>query len=64
MDPEATLDELLELTTPLLNQGSPAEGTLHRLNAARIAELVHALDGWLMIGGYLPRRWAAGRRPR
>lgn len=65
MDPDAALDELLALTDALLDL---AEFTVWPLleptEIARVAELVHALDGWLMIGGFLPRRWAASRRPR
>lgn len=53
MDPDATLDELLALTgDPDAQIASPV--------TARIAELVHSLDGWLMTGGFLPRRWAPG----
>lgn len=65
MDPDAALDELLALTDAPLDL---AEFTVWPLldltEIARVAELVHALDGWLLVGGFLPRRWAAGRKPR
>jgi hypothetical protein len=57
MDPDAALEELLGLTGPLLNLGDTEPG-LMPATAGRIAELVDALDGWLLAGGYLPRRWA------
>ena len=57
MDPDTSLEELLDLIGPLLDLGdtepAPASATV-----SRIAELVDALDGWLLTGGYLPRRWA------
>lgn len=59
MDPDSTLDELLDLTGPLLD---PGDADPEPATASRIAELVDALDGWLLTGGYLPRRWA-GRAP-
>lgn len=65
MDPDAALEELLALTDAPLDR---AEFTgwplLDPTEIARVAELVRALDGWLMAGGFLPRRWAAGRRQR
>lgn len=61
MDPDTTLDELLDLTGPLLDLGdtepAPAPATVRR-----IAESVDALDSWLLAGGFLPRRWAGGSR--
>jgi hypothetical protein len=61
MDPDAALEELLELTDEALllfdQGGRPKPSSLHRM-----AELVDALDGWLGVGGYLPRRWAGGTR--
>lgn len=66
MDPNATLDELLALTRSLLNTPDAdgvAESRLDPADAIRAAELVEALDGWLMMGGYLPRRWQPADRP-
>ena len=62
MDPDTTLDELLELTDPLLDPNHAVP--LCPTDAARIAELVHELDQWLMTGGFLPRRWAPAVRRR
>ena len=61
MDPEAALNELLDLIAPLLDPSdtSPAP---EPATISRIAELVDALDGWLLIGGHLPRRWAGRER--
>ncbi len=61
MDPDAALEELLALTGPLLNLGDTEPG-LTPPTVSRIAELVDALDGWLLAGGYLPRRWAGRSR--
>ena len=55
MDPDAALAELLELTNEHLDPGDEPPDPV---DVARIAELVHALDGWLFAGGFLPRRWA------
>ena len=49
MDPNAALDELLNLATSDLREFG---NDVHRL-----AELVLALDGWLAKGGFLPSRW-------
>ena len=59
MDPDAVLDELLNLTGPLLD---PSETGPESMTVSRIAELIDALDGWLLTGGYLPRRWAGRAR--
>jgi hypothetical protein len=62
VDPNAALDEILDLTgriTDLANRGEP----LPPDQVIRIAELVDALDGWICVGGFLPRRWASASRP-
>jgi hypothetical protein len=46
MDPNACLKEMLKLAT-----------TADECGFERLAELVLALDGWLKMGGFLPRRW-------
>ena len=61
MDPDAALEELLDLTRPLLNLGDTEPGPTPA-TVSRIVELVDALDGWLLAGGYLPRRWAGRSR--
>jgi hypothetical protein len=61
MDPDAALDELLALTEPELNQPETHDrSAVDADQSRRIAELVHALDSWLIVGGFLPLRW---RRP-
>ena len=49
MDPNATYDELADLTNQAL---SGCE-----VDAIRLAELFEALDGWLKRGGYRPNSW-------
>jgi hypothetical protein len=61
MDPDAALDELLDLTGPILDI-SDTDPVPEPATVSRIAELVDALDGWLLTGGLLPRRWAGGAR--
>lgn len=50
MDPEATLKEMLILADRLTWHDSMGD-------AARLAELVLAMDGWLRRGGNLPNAW-------
>lgn len=59
MDPQANLNEQLEISTRLLSSDVDEEETM-RL-AYRLAELVLALDEWIRKGGFLPDAWA--RRP-
>ena len=59
MDPDPTLDELLDLIGPLLD---PGHADPEPAPVSRIAELVDALDGWLLTGGFPPRRWAGRAR--
>jgi len=54
VDPNANLAEQLELARELVDDENP--------DAARLAELVIALDEWIARGGFLPLRWA--RPPR
>jgi hypothetical protein len=63
MDPDAALDELLALVdrmTTLADMHLPPRVIAHDMN--RMIELVEALDGWLVAGGYLPSRWHPARR--
>lgn len=71
MDPKANLSEQLALAAEIIEiiYGRSSYGVLSDEdrdevveNAARLAELVQALDGWLRRGGFLPKRWAADRR--
>lgn len=50
MDPNATLEEMRALA-------AQSEDGLGRSDAARLGELVTALDEWLGKGGFLPREW-------
>ena len=52
MDPDACLAELLALTVGVDEDRPPGPAA-----AARMAELVRDLDGWLARGGFLPQRW-------
>ena len=61
MDPDAALDELLTLVDQVIRLSDHAVPSLEA-DVRRIAELVDALDGWLVVGGFVPRRWAAGLR--
>lgn len=56
MNPDAALTELLELTSTHLD---PGDAPPDPVDVARIVELVRALDGWLLAGGFVPRRWAS-----
>jgi len=60
MDPDAALAELLDLVDGLI-PGSEHAVQLPAPIVLRLAELVDELDGWLVTGGFLPRRWSAGR---
>jgi len=72
MDPEANLAEQLSLAAEIIeiiDERSDDNGVLSDEdkdevvdNAERLAELVQALDGWLLRGGFLPKRWAGTRR--
>jgi len=60
MDPDANIIEQLRITVEL-QQYEVAEEMPPVELANRLAELVQALNGWLMRGGALPREWAKGR---
>jgi hypothetical protein len=49
MDPNSNLEEQLRLAADLVEIGSA--------DAARLAELVLALDEWIRRGGFIPARW-------
>ena len=54
MDPNANWAETIRLAHDILND--PDADT----DAARLAELVEALDGWISKGGYLPSAFPSG----
>lgn len=56
MDPNATLNRIRILTARMLADGAPESD-----DAAELAELVSALDSWILGGGFLPSDWAKGR---
>lgn len=66
MDPDANLQEQRELAGTIIAHGEeqipqgsdPGDTTL---DAYRLAELVEALDEWLAVGGFAPKRWITNR---
>lgn len=52
MDPDANLEEQLQLTNIILNNDDVTQE-----EANRLAELVEALDAWIHKGGCLPKQW-------
>lgn len=62
MDPNANLEEQLELVARLLYEEAEDDIDEDYLQdradmAIRLAELVEALNGWITRGGFLPRAW-------
>jgi hypothetical protein len=56
MDPNANLAEQRRIAERLImNQIGREQERLH--DAARLAELVEALDEWITNGGFLPDAW-------
>jgi len=53
MDPNANLEETRELIRKCFDA---PEGLTGR-EVDRLCELVEALDGWLVSGGFLPEKW-------
>jgi hypothetical protein len=60
MDPNANLAEQLRLAALLVDDMWNLPLREQQDNAARLAELVRSLDGWLKGGGFLPAPWARG----
>jgi len=58
MDPDANLAEQRELASAICAAADAGRVPEEDL-AARLAELVLALDEWLCRGGCAPRRWRA-----
>ena len=61
MDPNANLAEQLRLARKLINNEWSKSSEKDEY-AARLAELVEALDGWLKGGGFLPEAWGVSWR--
>ena len=56
MDPDANLKEQLELAE-CINLCQDRGEKCSQVDAARLAELVVALNEWLLTGGFLPQPW-------
>jgi hypothetical protein len=56
MDPDANLKEQLELAETISKCQDNGE-KCSQVDAARLAELVAALNEWLITGGFLPKPW-------
>jgi hypothetical protein len=56
MDPNANLDEQLGLARDLTEAIENGD-ELEEDDVERLCDLVHALDGWITGGGFLPTRW-------
>jgi hypothetical protein len=54
MDPNANVQEMLELSQRIQHSLASFDESWMAL---RLAELVEALDGWLIHGGAPPDRW-------
>ena len=59
MDPDANLKEQLELAESI-QQAYDNEEEVDPDDAARLAELVIALNGWMKGCGFLPKEWRQG----
>lgn len=57
MDPNACLQELVRLAEKTL-QDEPLPNENMEATAIRLAELVLALDTWIVNGGFLPTDWS------
>jgi hypothetical protein len=60
MDPNATLQQIRQLTAGLLNPKAKLKNGW-AADARELAELVDALDQWLSSGGFLPSSWVKGK---
>jgi hypothetical protein len=60
MDPDAALEELLNLADLVTSLAEDSEWT-GDCDILRMAELTLALDGWLTAGGFMPARWKPAR---
>jgi hypothetical protein len=69
MDPDENLKEQLRLAKKISSRPWPLGDWENKarmdyvIDAARLAELVEALDGWLQNDGFLPRRWKTSHHP-
>lgn len=63
MDPNVCLEQILELAK-LIEESVQHERETPYGVAAKLAEQVLALDGWLRGGGFAPSRWTGRERVR
>lgn len=56
MDPNANLGEQIRLAARIITAFDEGRHIADG-DAARLAELVHALDQWIRTGGFVPVRW-------
>lgn len=58
MDPNANLDEQLTLAAEIADMCERNDRPIGLdVKAARLADLVEAMDFWITGGGFLPARW-------
>ena len=58
MDPNANLEEQLRLARQFIERADRGRAErFHSGDTLRLAELVQALDEWIVKGGFLPARW-------
>ena len=60
MDPNANLKEQRIIVARIIADEYPIASD-HTRDAARLADLVEAQDGWLSRGGFLPSAWAVSK---
>ena len=57
MDPNANLAEQRRLVATMLSDDYGSDVPTMIADAARLCELVQALDAWILRGGFLPADW-------
>ncbi len=57
MDPDTNLEEQLSLTKWIEEHQDNMSDKDLRTETYRLAELVVALHGWIIQGGFLPKAW-------
>lgn len=60
MDPDSNLEEQLRLSSELIDADN-TDPDVALPKAARLAELVFALNEWLVRGGFPPKSWQGAR---
>lgn len=57
MDPDANLNEQLELAQAIADEDEDSDRIESAENGQRLADLVLALHEWISKGGFLPTAW-------